>query len=236
MTGLGRHRLIQIFVDAAIVAVSWFLAFQLRFDHGLPVYYDTLLRRTILIVVAIKLAVFLMFGFHRRWWRYVSVRDMWSAARGVVVASLVADVTVYLVSPVHNVRLPRSIAVMDLLITLALVAGARLAARTLIERPRGGVVARGKEVIVVGAGDAGRLIVQEMQRSRMLRYTPIGFVDDDPTKKNMRILGVRVLGTMDELPRIVRDYKPDEVLIAIPSASGDCAGASSRRRRLRTSR
>ena len=221
MSGFGRHRLLQLLVDAAIVAVSWFLAFQLRFDHGLPIYYDTLLRRTIALVVVIKLAVFLLFGFHRRFWRYVSVRDMWSAARGVVVASLVADVTVYLVSPVHNVRLPRSIAAMDLLITLALVAGARLAARTLIERPRGGVVARGKEVIVVGAGDAGRLIVQEMQRSRMLAYTPIGFVDDDPTKRNTRILGVRVLGNMEELPRIVRDHKPDEVLIAIPSASGE---------------
>ena len=72
------------------MALSWFLAFQLRFDQGLPVYYDTLLRRTILLVVAIKLAVFLLFGFHRRWWRYVSVHDMWSAARGVVVASLLA--------------------------------------------------------------------------------------------------------------------------------------------------
>jgi FlaA1/EpsC-like NDP-sugar epimerase len=221
VTGFGRHRLLQLVTDAAIVALSWFLAFELRFDHGLPVYYDTLLRRTILIVVAIKVAVFLLFGFHRRWWRYVSVNDMWSAARGVVVASLVADVTVYLVSPVHNVRLPRSIAVMDLLITLALIGGARLLARTAMERPIGGVVARGKEVIVVGAGDAGRLVVQEMQRSRMLSATPIGFVDDDPTKRNTRIQGVRVLGTTGELPRIIREHTPDEVLIAIPSASGE---------------
>jgi FlaA1/EpsC-like NDP-sugar epimerase len=221
MTGLGRSRFLQVLTDAAIVAVSWFLAFELRFDHGLPVYYNTLLRRTILLVVVIKVAVFLLFGFHRRWWRYVSVRDMWSAARGVVVASLVADVTVYFASPVHNVRLPRSIAATDLLITLSLVAGARLLARTVMERPRYGVVARGKEVIVVGAGDAGRLIVQEMQRSRMLAYTPIGFIDDDARKRNTRILGVRVLGTMAELPRLVREYKPDEVLIAIPSASGE---------------
>ena len=221
MTGLGRSRFLQVLTDGAIVAVSWLLAFELRFDHGLPIYYDTLLRRTILLVVVIKVAVFLLFGFHRRWWRYVSVRDMWSAARGVVVASLVADVTVYFASPVHNVRLPRSIAAMDLLITLSLIAGARLLARTVMERPRYGVVARGKEVIVVGAGDAGRLIVQEMQRSRMLAYTPIGFIDDDARKRNTRILGVRVLGTMAELPRIVREFKPDEVLIAIPSASGE---------------
>jgi FlaA1/EpsC-like NDP-sugar epimerase len=221
MSRIGRHGLLQLLADAVIVAVSWVLAFEIRFDHGLPVYYDTLLRRTIFIVVAIKLVVFIMFGFHRRWWRYVSVRDMWSAARGVVVASLVADVTVYFVSPVHGLRLPRSIAAMDLLITLALVAGARLLTRTVMERPRFGVVARGKEVIVVGAGDAGRLVVQEMQRSRLISYTPIGFVDDDPRKRNTRILGVRVLGTMEDLPRIVREYAPDEVLIAIPSASGE---------------
>jgi len=83
------------------------------------------------------------------------------------------------------------------------------------------MIARGREVIVVGAGDAGRTVVAEMQRSRMLRYTPIGFVDDDATKRNIRILGVRVLGTTAELPRLVREYTPDEVLIAIPSASGE---------------
>jgi FlaA1/EpsC-like NDP-sugar epimerase len=221
MTLLNRHRLWQVLVDGGIVALSWWLAFELRFDHGLPVYYSALLRRTILAVVAIKLVVFVAFGFYNRWWRYVSIRDMWAAARGVFVASIVADLVVYLASPVHNVRLPRSIAVTDLLLTLLLVAGSRLVARTAIERPGLSVVARGKEVIVVGAGDAGRLIVQEMQRSRMLRYTPIGFVDDDPRKRGARIMGVRVLGAIADLPRILREHKPDEVLIAMPSASGE---------------
>jgi FlaA1/EpsC-like NDP-sugar epimerase len=224
MTLIFRHRLWQVLVDAGIVALAWFLAFELRFDNGLPVYYTTLLDRTILLVVAIKLVVFVAFGFYNRWWRYVSVRDMWAAARGVFVASLIADVTVYLLSPVHNVRLPRSIAAMDFLLTLALVAGSRLLARTVIERPGLSVVARGREVVVVGAGDAGRLIVQEMQRSRMLRYTPIGFVDDDPRKRNTRIMGVRVLGTIAELPHVLRERRPDELLIAMPSVSGDVRG------------
>ncbi|HEY5694015.1 MAG TPA: nucleoside-diphosphate sugar epimerase/dehydratase [Gaiellaceae bacterium] len=218
---ISRHRLWQLLVDAAIVALSWWLAFSLRFDNKWPIYYVTLFRRTILIVIAIKLVVFIAFGFYNRWWRYVSVRDMWATARGVVVACLVADVTVYLVSPVHGVRLPRSIAAVDLLLTLAFVAGSRLLARTMIERPGLMMVARGKEVIVVGAGDAGRLIVQEMQRSRMLNYAPIGFVDDDPRKRHTRIMGVRVLGTIDELPRILREHRPDEVLIAMPTVSGE---------------
>jgi FlaA1/EpsC-like NDP-sugar epimerase len=218
---LSPHRIWQLLVDAAIVAASWWIAFQLRFDHGLPLKYSQLFNRTILLVVAIKLAVFIAFGFYNRWWRYVSIRDMWAIARGVVVACLIADVTVYLVSPVHGFRLPRSIAATDLLLTLAFIAGSRLLARTVMERPGLTMVARGKEVIVVGAGDAGRLIVQEMQRSRMLNYTPIGFVDDDPRKQHTRILGVRVLGTIDELPRVLREHRPDEVLIAMPSVSGE---------------
>jgi FlaA1/EpsC-like NDP-sugar epimerase len=146
---------------------------------------------------------------------------MWATARGVVVACIVADLTVYLAAPVHGFRLPRSIAATDLLLTLALIMGSRLLARTAMERPGLTMVARGNEVIVVGAGDAGRLIVQEMQRSRMLNYTPIGFVDDDPRKRQTRIMGVRVLGTIDELPRILREHRPDEVLIAMPTVSGE---------------
>ena len=218
---LSRHRLGQLLGDAAIVALAWWLAFELRFDNGLPPKYQQLFDRTIFLVLAIKLVVFVAFGLYNRWWRYVSIRDMWAAARAVIVASVVADLTVYLVSPVHGFRLPRSIAAVDLLLTLAFVTGTRLLARTVIERPTGGVVARGKEVIVVGAGDAGRLIVQEMQRSRLLSYTPIGFVDDDPRKQHSRIMGVRVLGAIDDLPHVLRDQRPDELLIAMPSVSGE---------------
>ena len=216
------HRIWQLLVDAAIVAAAWWLAFQLRFDHGPNLIYSRLFDRTILLVVGIKLIVFIAFGFYNRWWRYVSIRDMWATARGVVVACLVADLTVYLFQPVGALRLPRSIAAIDLLLTLALIMGSRLLARTAMERPGLTMpVARGKEVIVVGAGDAGRLIVQEMQRSRMLNYTPIGFVDDDRRKRHTRIMGVRVLGTIDELPRILREHRPDEVLIAMPTVSGE---------------
>jgi FlaA1/EpsC-like NDP-sugar epimerase len=219
---VNRHRIWQLVADAGLIALAWYLAFALRFDQGVPRYYDTLFRRTILIVVAIKLVVFVLFRFYDRWWRYVSIRDMWSAVRGVTAASLVASLTVYFISPVAQVRLPRSVAVMDWLLLLGLIAGTRLLARSVIERPgTGRLVARGKEVLVVGAGDAGQLTIREMQRNRQLGYTPIGLIDDDPRKKNLRIHGVRVLGTTEELAHILRDNRPDEVLIAIPSASGE---------------
>jgi FlaA1/EpsC-like NDP-sugar epimerase len=217
---VNRHRIWQLVADAGLIALAWYLAFALRFDQGVPRYYDTLFRRTILIVVAIKLVVFVLFRFYDRWWRYVSLGDMWSAVRGVTAASLVASLTVYFFSPVAQVRLPRSVAIMDWLLLLGLIAGTRLLARSVIERPGFGLVARGKEVLIVGAGDAGQLVIREMQRNRQLGYTPIGLIDDDPRKKNLRIHGVRVLGTTEELAHILRDNRPDEVLIAIPSASG----------------
>jgi FlaA1/EpsC-like NDP-sugar epimerase len=220
-----RHRIWQPLVDAGLVALAWILAFQLRFDNGVPVYYDKLFARTILLVVAIKVSVFVLFGLYNHWWRYVSTKDMWRIARGVVAGSLIAYITVYFLSPVQQVRLPRSIAVLDLLLTLAFVAGARLLVRTAIERPAlGGLVARGKEVLIVGAGDAGEQVVRELLRSPGVRYTPIGLVDDDPRKRNLHLHGVRVLGATADLPDLLRDSHPDEVLIAIPGASGEDRG------------
>ncbi len=218
---MSRHRLWQVAVDAVLIAAAWYLAFQLRFDHGLPPYYNTLFERSVAIVIGIQLVTFIAFGFYNRWWRYVSTRDMWGAARGVTVACVLSSLVLYFADLVPKVGLPRSIAVTDWLLLLAFVAGSRMLARTLIERPAArDIVARGKEVVVVGAGDAGHLIVREMLRQPSLHYSPIGLVDDDPKTKNLRVHGIRVLGTTDDLPRILREQRPDEVLIAIPSAPG----------------
>ncbi len=218
---VNRHRVWQLAFDAVLVAAAWRLTFFLRFDKSVPIYYRHLLGwRVIALVVGIQLAAFVLFGFYNRWWRYVSTRDMWGAARGVTAGSLIAYLVLYAFPPGHTSRLPRSVAVFDYLLLLAFIAGTRLLARSLIERPPGGLVAHGKEVLIIGAGDAGQLMVREMQRNRQLHYTPIGFVDDDPRKRGDRIHGVKILGTTDDLAHLLRDNKPDEVLIAIPSAPG----------------
>jgi FlaA1/EpsC-like NDP-sugar epimerase len=220
---ISRHRILNLLADAVLIAVAWRLTFWIRFDQTIPPFYKHLLSwQTFAIVLGIKLAIFVLFGFYNRWWRYVSTRDMWGAARGVVVASLLVDLTLYAFPPDRTSRLPRGIAVIDMLLLLAFVAGSRLLARTLIERPApGGFMARGREVVIVGAGDAGQLILRELQRSPHLGYTPIGLLDDDPRKKNLRVHGVRVLGPTSDLRRVLRDGEPDEVLIAMPSASGE---------------
>jgi FlaA1/EpsC-like NDP-sugar epimerase len=220
---ITRHRLWQLLVDAVLVTVAWELAWTIRFDPlSVPVYYrDYLSWQTLLVVVVLKTSIFVVLGFYNRWWRYVSTRDMWGAARGVIVASVLAYLVFYFV-PYHHLRIPRAVAALDVLILLAFVAASRMLARTVMERPSpGSLVAHGKEVVVVGAGDAGQLVLRELLRNRALGYTPIGLLDDDPRKRNLRLHGVRVLGTAADLPRILREHRPDELLIAIPSASGE---------------
>jgi len=220
---ITRHRVANLLADGVLIALAWRLTFWLRFDQSIPPFYRHLLDvKVFAIVVAVKLVVFALFGFYNRWWRYVSTRDMWGAARGVVVASLLVDLTLYAFPPANTARLPRGIALIDMLLLLAFVAGSRLLARSLIERPAaGGLMARGREVLIVGAGDAASLILRELQRAPQLGYTPIGLLDDDPRKKNLRVHGVRVLGPTSDLRRVLRETAPDEVLIAIPSAPGE---------------
>jgi FlaA1/EpsC-like NDP-sugar epimerase len=220
---VNRHRLWQVVVDAALIVAAWVLAWYLRFEGAArPVYYDRYLELDVVaLVLAIKLPMFVAIGFYNRWWRYVSTQDMWVAVRGVAAAS-VAAYLVFTLLDFHPASVPRGIWIVDVLLLLAFVTGSRLLARTLIERPSAGsIVARGKEVIIVGAGDAAQITLREMLKSPALGYTPIGLVDDDPRKKNLRLHGIRVLGTTDELRHILRDRRPDELLIAIPSASGE---------------
>src|SRR5918999_364723 len=220
---VNRHRLWQVAVDAALIVAAWLLAWYLRFEGaGRPVYYDRYLEWDVLaLVLGVTLPVFVLFGFYNRWWRYVSTQDVWDVVRGVAVAS-VAAFLVFTVLDFHPASVPRGIWVVNTLLLLAFVTGARLLARTLIERPTAGsIVVRGKEVIIVGAGDAAQLILREMLKNPALGCTPIGLVDDDPRKKNLRLHGVRVLGTTGELSQILRERRPDELLIAIPSAAGE---------------
>ncbi len=218
---LTRHRLIEVGADAVLVAVAWVLAWYLRFDGSWPRYYDRYITWDLIaLAVAVKVPVFVFSGYYERWWRYVSTRDMWNVMRGAVFATVATFLVFTLFEP-HSVRVPSGVWFIDLLLALALLAGARLAARTLIERPRAGhVVARGKEVVIIGAGDAAQLVVLQIQRNPALGMTAIGLLDDDPRKRSIRVHGVKVLGTVADLPAVLAEHHPDEVLIAVPSAPG----------------
>lgn len=227
-----RHSLLQIAVDGALVALAYWLAYRLRFDgpSSVPERYGQLFDATIVPVVAAALLVFAAFGMYQKWWRYVTQRDYIRILQAGVIATLLLPGYIALVKPVTlvgragdtPVTLPTGVIVLYLLLSLAFVAGMRFAARAIHERPLSGFRGRkgARGLLIVGAGDGGRLVLREILRNPELGLKPVGFVDDDPTKRRMRIDGVKVLGTTSDLGRILEEAEPDEVTIAIPSAPG----------------
>jgi FlaA1/EpsC-like NDP-sugar epimerase len=221
-----RNRVLQVAADAVLVALAYFLAFQLRFldqPHGWPHRYELLFAQSVGFVVAGKLVVFAAFGLYQKWWRYVSGRDFMLIFRAVAVASALLVVVFAVAKPFAH-TLPRSVEVIDFILTLILIAGARLAVRLIVERPSRGARLPKHEVLVVGAGSGGQMVVRELQLNPNLGATAIGFVDDDARKRGMRMLGLKVLGSTKQIDRILDETNPDEVVIAIPSAPGTLRG------------
>jgi len=237
-----RNRLGQILADAALVALAYFLAFQLRFlddPHGWPHRYEVLFAQSVGFVVAGKLIIFAASGLYQKWWRYVSGRDFLLIARAVAISSALLVIAFAVVQPFQH-RLPRSVEVIDFMLTLILIAGARLLVRLIVERPSKGARVPRHEVLIVGAGSGGQMVVRELRLNPALGATAIGFVDDDPRKRGMRMIGgIKVLGATDEIAPILDETDPDEVIIAIPSAPGTLrakvvAACRARRIRVRT--
>jgi FlaA1/EpsC-like NDP-sugar epimerase len=233
-----RNRMLQVVADALLVALAYFLAFELRFlddPHGLPHRYEVLFAQSVGFVVVGKIVVFAAFGLYQKWWRYVSGRDFWLIFRAVAVASAILVVVFAVAKPFPH-TLPRSVEVTDFVLTLVLIAGARLGVRLIVERPSRGARLPKREVLVIGAGSGGQMVVRELQLNPNLGSTAIGFLDDDPRKRGMRMLGLKVLGSTDEIAEILDETEPEEVVIAIPSAPGTLRGkvvAACREREIR---
>jgi FlaA1/EpsC-like NDP-sugar epimerase len=221
-----RNRMLQLAADAVLVALAYFLAFQLRFldePHGWPQRYQTLFAQSVGFVVVGKLIVFYACGLYQKWWRYISGRDFLLIFRAVAIASAILVVFFAVAKPFAHI-LPRAVEVTDFVLTMMLIAGARLAVRLIVERPSRGSRLPKHEVLVVGAGSGGQMVVRELQLNPNLGATAIGFVDDDPRKRGMRMLGLKVLGSTEEIVKILDETEPDEVVIAIPSAPGQLRG------------
>ena len=210
-----------IFVDALLIAASLFLSYALRFNTlDLGAHLPQIV--TILpLMLAVRLSIFAVMGLYRGMWRFTGMRDLLSILKAVTISSGLTVALLFLAFRLEEY--PRSVFIIDWFVVMVLAGGVRFAYRFLREgRPRPGAFPSiaARNVLIVGAGRTGEMILREILGNYRLNYVPIGFVDDDRKKRNRTIHGYRVLGNTREIPDIVKKYGITEVFLAIPTASG----------------
>jgi FlaA1/EpsC-like NDP-sugar epimerase len=214
---MKTNRFAVIGVHALLWIASFLLAFILRFDFTWP-SYPFALSVWLPLLVALRLGAFHVAGLFRGLWRYTGVRDLIAILAANTASTLLFIFGMHLgLGPI-----PRSIPLIEWLCSVVLVGGARFAIRAAwtILRFEGAKRQDRLRILILGAGDAGEMLLREIHKSQRARYEVVGFLDDDPLKRGAQIHGVRVFGPVELLARKINRLCVDEVLIAIPSATG----------------
>lgn len=207
-----KHRRLPIAIlHLGLIALANYIAFWLRFDSPVPrwEFLDTLAA-----LLVIRFLLFLPFRLFEGLWRYTSIEDLRNIIVGVGLSTIAFAVYVY--GYLGMAAYPRSVLFIDTMVLIFMMGGLRLSRRltVMVHHLKGA-----RKVLLYGAGDAGEMIVRDIRNNGALYHNePIGFIDDNPDKVGQRIHGVPVLGTGAQLHEILRLHRPDEVLLAIPSA------------------
>jgi FlaA1/EpsC-like NDP-sugar epimerase len=203
-----------VLFQVLLIFTSLVLAWLLRFDFSLP--YRTLLLSTAPLLIAIRLAFIGRFGLLHGWWRYTGLSDAVDIVKAIALGSVVFFAVLREVLGV--VEFPRTIYVLEALLSIGLLGGVRLLSRILTESVSQ-VTGSRRRIMLIGAGSAAQIVIRELKRLRD-SYDAVGCVDDDESKIGIKLQGVPVLGTIDQLPALLAVQPVDEVLIAVPTATG----------------
>lgn len=209
-------------IQLAIIVGALVLAFLFRFDMRIPESFRVVLYTLLPILLIIKLVVFWKMGLFRGWWRYVSMADLITIFKANVFASL--GFVLYAVFVLRLENIPRTVLALDFVFCFLLMGGVRFVTRAFRENYFPMPLGKRQEktrVLVVGAGDAGQTIAREIRQNPRLNLEVVGFVDDDDRKQGERFQGVKVLGKQGAIHGICVDQGVNEVIIAIPSATGE---------------
>jgi len=214
-----KRRIIVFFSDNLLISLALCLSFLLRFDFAIPPEQRDLFWECLVVVLVVKPLVFLVTGFYKSLWRYASVQDAVEILKGVTLSSVFAVFAVIILR--QSTPIPRSIFILDWILLFALLATSRLMWRLWRETYVVDRSCEGPRTLIVGAGEAGSLLLKEIRRQPHADYTVCGFVDDDPLKMGMKLHGIPVLGASQQLKKLIIANEIEDVIIAMPSAGSN---------------
>jgi len=212
--------IILLFIDIASIIFSYYVSLWIRFDGMIDPYYFKQFGRFVYILLVIKIFVFIVFKLYRSLWEYASIDEMMNISIAVIAANTLSITYLVFVQS----HFPRSVYILSAVFDLAFIGGVRFGYRALRRLKNKKIImttSNSQKVIVVGAGDAGALIVKEFKNHIELNYSVVGIVDDDISKKGQRLNGVTILGSTECIGEYSKRYNVDEIIIAIPSANSD---------------
>lgn len=211
---IQHRRLVLIFTHFIHVALAYYLAFVIRFEGVIAPEYLNMMLVYFPIILLIRLVLFAHAGLYKDLWGYSSIGDMIKVLRSISIGSIMFFVLLRYV--IGNQSFPVSIYILEGLLLVIISGGNRLSIRFIREYLNSQPF--GKKILIVGAGDAGEIIVRDIKSNRKSSYEPIGFIDEDPHKKGLRLHGVPIFGPISMIPKIIEKHKPEEVLIALSSS------------------
>lgn len=213
-----KRRLLVFVIDVILIGLAFLFSFLLRFDLRIPPEFQSQFWQGLVVVLLLKPVVFIVSGLYRNLWRYASLQDGIEIAKVATASSIISVFAVYYMR--HFAPYPRSIFILDWILLFTMVVASRLVWRIYRETillPR--LATSGQRTLIVGAGDAGSLLLKEIRRGSS-PYRVVGFVDDDEHKIGMRLHGVPVLGAISQLKELISSYEVEDVIIAVSSAGG----------------
>ncbi len=211
------NRLFILLLDITAITASYWLAFLLRFDFHVPASETLVFLNSVLVILSIRLAVFYKFDLYSGLWRYASIDDLTSIFKATAVSQIFIFAVILFIQHAHY---PRSVLIIDPMLTLIFIGGIRFAIRATREIRYTRSSKHLKNLLIFGAGDFGESILRDIKREKTKLYRVAGFLDDAPEKWRHRMHGVPVFGGRKLLPKIIEKYGIDEVLVAVEHSRG----------------
>lgn len=207
-------RIGQIAIDIILILAVYATVFLVRFEGTVPNEHIRQFWFFLPILPLVRIVTNYTMGLYYHLWKYFGMREMLSVVYATSIGSVIFVLIVYLS---NNSSFPRSIFIFEwsmMLIAFWTVRSSRRFSQAIVN-----VKKKSKQrALIIGAGDAGTLLVGEMHRHPESTYMPIGFIDDDPKKNKAKISGVKVFGNRNVIPSVVKDWEIDIIIISIPSA------------------
>ncbi|MEZ5308606.1 MAG: hypothetical protein R2684_15790 [Pyrinomonadaceae bacterium] len=207
-----KRRVFEVVLDAILVTLAYYGAYLILFPNFEQTANWKMFVRSLPILIVMNLGSFLIVGVYRGIWRYTSLKDLVTHLKAVLLGTGLSVLAILLIFRFDGFS--RAVFILYSVFLLIALSGSRMAFRLFRQMLPHPMRKTGTRVLIYGAGDGGEMVLRELQNNTDWEYCPVGFIDDDPLKKDKVVHGLKVYGGNGSLRQVCEDNEVEEVLIS----------------------